>query len=111
MPACGTISLPLAPDQSDRPRQKVDYEQGKTAITEYKVIKKRENGEVEIEFYPLTGRTHQLRVHSAHPDGLNAPIKGDTLYGTKADRLYLHAEYLEFTHPRTKKRLTFNVEC
>ena len=111
MPASGTISLPLAPDQSDRPRQKVDYEQGKTAITEYKVIKKRENGEVEIEFYPLTGRTHQLRVHSAHPDGLNAPIKGDTLYGTKADRLYLHAEYLEFTHPRTKKRLTFNVEC
>ena len=109
MPASGTISLPLAPDQSDRPRQKVDYEQGKTAITEYKVIKKRENGEVEIEFYPLTGRTHQLRVHSAHPDGLNAPIKGDTLYGTKADRLYLHAEYLEFTHPKTGRRLTFNV--
>ena len=105
----GTISLPLSPDALDRPRQKVDYEHGKTAITEYRVIEKRENGEIVIEFKPITGRTHQLRVHSAHPEGLNAPIKGDELYGTKADRLYLHAEYLEFTHPKTGRRLTFNV--
>jgi tRNA pseudouridine32 synthase/23S rRNA pseudouridine746 synthase len=75
------------------------------------VIEKRENGEIVIEFKPITGRTHQLRVHSAHPEGLNAPIKGDELYGTKADRLYLHAEYLEFTHPKTGRRLTFNIEC
>ncbi|MBE6263256.1 MAG: RluA family pseudouridine synthase [Prevotella sp.] len=105
----GTISLPLSPDALDRPRQKVDYEHGKTAITEYRVIEKRENGEIVIEFKPITGRTHQLRVHSAHPEGLNAPIKGDELYGTKADRLYLHAEYLEFTHPKTGRRLTFNI--
>ena len=60
---------------------------------------------------PLTGRTHQLRVHCAHPDGLNAPIKGDELYGTKADRLYLHAEALSFTHPTTGKRMTFEREA
>lgn len=54
-------------------------------------------------FYPLTGRTHQLRVHAAHPEGLHCPIRGDELYGRKADRLYLHAESLEFVHPITKK--------
>ncbi len=103
----GTLSLPLAPDIMDRPRQKVDYEYGKKAITEYKVLEKRENGEIVLQLSPLTGRTHQLRVHCAHPEGFNSPIKGDELYGIKADRLYLHAEYLEFTHPRTGERIHF----
>ena len=103
----GTLSLPLAPDIMDRPRQKVDYEYGKKAITEYKVLEKRKNGEIVLQLSPLTGRTHQLRVHCAHPEGFNSPIKGDELYGIKADRLYLHAEYLEFTHPRTGERIHF----
>lgn len=103
-PGSGTISLPLVPDIMDRPRQKVDWERGKKALTQYKTIGKR-----RILLYPHTGRTHQLRVHCAHPEGLNNPILGDTLYGEKADRLYLHAEYLEFTHPATGERVHFSV--
>ena len=96
----GTIELPLHPDPLDRPRQVVDYEHGKTAVTRYQVLKYSE-GRTLIAFYPLTGRTHQLRVHAAHPEGLHCPICGDELYGRKADRLYLHAERLEFVHPVT----------
>lgn len=98
LPDAGEIDLPLCPDLQDRPRQLVNREWGKPAITRYEVLERKEN-RTRIAFYPLTGRTHQLRVHAAHPLGLNCPIVGDELYGKKADRLYLHAEYLEFRHP------------
>lgn len=94
----GTIDLPLCPDPQDRPRQIVNEEYGKPAITNYHVLE-RSPKHTRVAFYPLTGRTHQLRVHAAHPQGLNTPIIGDELYGKKADRLYLHAESLEFIHP------------
>lgn len=94
----GRISLPLCLNPLDRPRQMVSEEYGKEAVTEYQIIAKSEKY-TRIAFYPLTGRTHQLRVHAAHPKGLNCPILGDELYGKKADRLYLHAEYIEFRHP------------
>lgn len=98
----GTIDLPLCLDPEDRPRQIVNKEYGKPAITSYKVLEHNLHY-TRIAFYPLTGRTHQLRVHAAHPKGLNAPIIGDELYGKKAERLYLHAESLEFKHPITDK--------
>lgn len=94
----GIISLPLCLNPLDRPRQIVSEEYGKEAVTEYQIIAKSEKY-TRIAFYPLTGRTHQLRVHAAHPKGLDCPILGDELYGKKADRLYLHAEYIEFRHP------------
>lgn len=94
----GRIELPLCLDPLDRPRQMVNEELGKEAITEYRILKCTDK-HTRIAFYPLTGRTHQLRVHAAHPRGLNCPIIGDELYGKKADRLYLHAEYIEFRHP------------
>ena len=94
----GHIELPLRPDPEDRPRQVVDAGHGKPAVTDYTVLH-YDSGRTFISFIPKTGRTHQLRVHSAHPLGLNAPIVGDELYGRKADRLYLHAEYLGFIHP------------
>lgn len=96
----GTIELPLCPDPLDRPRQIVHDEHGKPAITDFQVIERTDN-HTRIAFYPRTGRTHQLRVHAAHPQGLHCPIIGDELYGKKADRLYLHAETLEFVHPMT----------
>ena len=94
----GHIELPLRPDPEDRPRQVVDAVHGKPAVTDYAVLH-YDSGRTFISFIPKTGRTHQLRVHSAHPLGLNAPIVGDELYGKRADRLYLHAEYLGFIHP------------
>jgi tRNA pseudouridine32 synthase/23S rRNA pseudouridine746 synthase len=94
----GSINLPLRVDLDNRPRQLVCYEHGKTAYTHWKVIERVEN-RTRIHFYPVTGRTHQLRVHAAHPSGLNLPIVGDDLYGDSAERLYLHAERLEFKHP------------
>ena len=110
--AKGTVALPLSPDYYDRPRQIVDYEHGKPAITEYEVLDVMPNGETEVRFTPLTGRTHQLRVHSAHKDGLGRPIKGDRLYGhPNGGRLYLHAEYLEFIHPVTGKTISFRSEA
>lgn len=109
--ASGTIALPLSPDYYDRPRQIVDKSSGKPAISEYKVLEMLPDGEIDILFHPLTGRTHQLRVHAAHPSGLGRPIKGDLLYGgTPADRLYLHAESLGFTHPTSGEKLTFRTE-
>lgn len=108
--ASGTIALPLSPDYYDRPRQIVDMSSGKPAISEYKVLEMLPDGEIDILFHPLTGRTHQLRVHAAHPSGLGRPIKGDLLYGgTPADRLYLHAESLGFTHPTSGEKLTFRT--
>ena len=106
----GTVSLPLCMNPLDRPRQVVDEVHGKPTITNYRVLS-RESKETRIAFYPLTGRTHQLRVHAAHPDGLNAPIKGDTLYGKEADRLYLHAESITFKHPATEETVTIEAEA
>ena len=140
--AAKMISLPLMPDYLDRPRQIVNHEQGKEAITEYEVLGSEErrvkseefnsaaNHEVQssnlkvqssnlkvqssnlkvqcirLALYPKTGRTHQLRVHCAHLEGLDAPILGDPLYGNvKADRLYLHAEAITFKHPLTGKEI------
>ena len=102
----GKITLPLRPDLNDRPRQIVDFVHGKKAETTYESI-----GNCRINLYPHTGRTHQLRVHCAHADGLNNPIKGDELYGKRADRLYLHAEELSFLHPMTHERVTFHAPC
>jgi len=105
----GEISLPLRVDLDNRPRQVVCYEYGKNAQTIWKVIEKRK-GKTLIHFYPVTGRTHQLRMHAAHKLGLNAPIVGDDLYGVKANRLHLHAEYLQFTHPILEKVMKFRVK-
>ena len=133
----GEISLPLRPDLNDRPRQVVDYEHGKPAVTKYRLITDSQpesntqssNHNYKLAFpvgaelrfpipnyqfprvvlYPQTGRTHQLRVHCAHKDGLNNPILGDTLYGSKkAERLFLHADKITFTHPTTGERVTFS---
>ena len=103
----GFISLPLLPDPLDRPRQVVSHEHGKPSITRYEVLAYDDPrpGITRIAFYPQTGRTHQLRVHAAHPEGLNAPILGDALYGKPGARLYLHAERLEFIHPATHQSL------
>ena len=107
IPEKGIISLPLMPDYLDRPRQIVDHEQGKEAITEYEVLEPVDDSHLRIALYPKTGRTHQLRVHCAHQEGLKAPILGDPLYGNeKAARLHLHAEEITFEHPLTGKKMT-----
>ncbi len=106
----GLIDLPLRVDLEDRPRQVVCYQYGKKAQTRYKTIVVRDNKTL-VHFYPITGRTHQLRVHAAHAKGLNTPIVGDDLYGKKAKRLCLHAEYLEFTHPTKGTRMKLKVDC
>lgn len=98
----GEINLPLATDYNHRPMQMVDFEHGKPALTLWKVLSRTET-QTRIAFFPITGRTHQLRVHAAHPQALNCPILGDELYGRKANRLHLHAEYLEFEHPVLKR--------
>jgi tRNA pseudouridine32 synthase/23S rRNA pseudouridine746 synthase len=140
-PLKGTISLPLRPDIYDRPRQLVDWENGKEAVTEYCIMRSVECGvwsensteilssvpenshtqsishstlhtphsTIRILLRPHTGRTHQLRIHCAHQEGLGVPIVGDVLYGHRADRLYLHAETLSFIHPKTGERLTFTA--
>lgn len=102
----GEISLPLRPDLADRPRQMVDPVHGRTAVTRYRVVG-QEGGHARVLLHPVTGRTHQLRVHCAHPLGLDSPIVGDRLYGKTADRLMLHAQSLSFTHPASGKRVTF----
>ncbi len=94
----GEINLPICLNPDDRPRQMVSWKYGKPAMTQYKVLERLQT-RTRVTFYPITGRTHQLRVHAAHPQGLNCPIVGDRLYGRESDRLYLHAEYLEFEHP------------
>ena len=107
IPEKGIISLPLMPDYLDRPRQIVDHKQGKEAVTEYEVLEPVDDSHLRIALYPKTGRTHQLRVHCAHHEGLNAPILGDPLYGNeKASRLHLHAEEITFEHPLTGKKIT-----
>ena len=124
-PAEGIVSLPLRPDIDDRPRQLVDPHWGKEARTRYVVATRPEDaltlhaprGGAEsgaytaMMLFPLTGRTHQLRVHCAHPAGLGIPIVGDRLYGRPADRLYLHAAELRFRHPKTGELLTFTASA
>ncbi|ENM5897287.1 RNA pseudouridine synthase [Vibrio mimicus] len=106
--AQGEIELPLCGDLDDRPRQKVCWQQGKSALTHWETIAV-EQGRTRVYLYPHTGRTHQLRVHCAHHLGLNCPIVGDDLYGTQEQRLHLHAEKLSFSHPYTKQPMTFEV--
>ena len=114
----GVIDLPLLPNSYDRPRQMVEREHGKPAITRYVLRSQRPDGTLLVDFYPLTGRTHQLRVHAAHPDGLNAPIVGDRLYGNHqssiinnqssiTNRLMLHAAEITFLHPITHEKMHF----
>ncbi len=105
----GVIDLPLRVDLGDRPRQVVCRQYGKKAVTRWRVLS-RERGRVRIYFFPETGRTHQLRVHAAHPEGLNAPIVGDELYGrAAATRMMLHAEQLGFMHPVSREWRMFTV--
>ncbi|UYW00369.1 RNA pseudouridine synthase [Flavobacterium agricola] len=100
----GYIDIPLRGDLDDRPRQIVCYNHGKAARTQFKVIETTQNT-TRIHFWPITGRTHQLRVHASHHLGLNCPIFGDDLYGSKSNRLHLHAAYLKFVHPTTKQNI------
>ena len=106
----GLIDLPLILDLDRRPMQKVDYSHGKRALSNYKVLEKNERYTL-IQMSPITGRSHQLRVHCAHHLGLNAPIIGDNLYGTPEKRLYLHAQSIQFIHPTSGKKLTFKAPC
>ena len=106
----GIVDLPLRVDLDDRPRQLVCYEYGKVATTKWHVIA-RNNQQTKVYFYPITGRTHQLRIHSAHFNGLNMPIVGDDLYGTQGERLFLHAETLELNHPTTQVAMKFQVDA
>ena len=129
--AHGRIDLPLSADYDERPRQKVDFQQGKAAHTEYKVVSENSDGTADLLLHPFTGRTHQLRVHCAHHLGLGRPIVGDLLYGAycvkddsyeaadclrttsqeqKASRLYLHALNITFRHPVTCEPLTFTSD-
>ena len=105
----GRISLPLIADIMDRPRQRVDFDNGKTALTDYRIERLLPNGGTLVSLYPLTGRTHQLRVHCAHNEGLGCPILGDPLYGhgCHTSRMYLHAAMVELRHPVTGERLRF----
>ena len=105
----GEIQLPLRGDIDDRPRQLVCFEHGKHAHTYWQVKQRCENTTL-LYLYPHTGRTHQLRVHCAHQDGLALPIIGDDLYGQKSNRLHLHAQQLVLNHPLTNERLTFEVD-
>ena len=104
----GVIDLPLLCDPMNRPRQVVDHESGKRAITEYRVLAEQ-GGKSLLALWPHTGRTHQLRMHCAHPDGLGCPILGDELYGTKSDRLYLQAQAITLIHPTAGKRMHFEL--
>lgn len=106
----GEINLPIRVDLDDRPRQLVCNKYGKKARTKYEVIERKET-RTKVYFYPITGRTHQLRVHASHHLGLNTPIVGDDLYGKNDSRLHLHAAYLELNHPVTGKRMTFEAKC
>ncbi|MCP3128144.1 pseudouridine synthase [Shewanella sp. KJ2020] len=109
--ATGQISLPLRGDLDDRPRQLVCHEFGKAAETHWELSQIDEMARTaRVYLYPKTGRTHQLRVHCAHSEGLNTPIVGDDLYGTRANRLHLHADLLMLQHPVTRERMHFQVD-
>lgn len=106
----GEINLPLRVDLDNRPMQLVCYEHGKTAITKWNIVEIK-NNKTRVHFYPMTGRTHQLRMHAAHQMGLNCPIIGDDLYGEVSNRLHLHAGYLKFIHPVKKTKIEFTLEA
>ncbi len=106
LPRSGTICLPLLPNPYDRPRQMVSIEHGKRAVTQYQML-----SSTLVLLQPHTGRTHQLRVHAAHPSGLGVPISGDSLYGTPSERLCLHAQSIEFVHPRTNEQMQFEKKA
>lgn len=106
----GIITLPLRVDIDDRPRQVVCYDHGKKARTNWTVLERKDQ-QTRIHFFPITGRTHQLRVHAAHPRGLHTPIIGDDLYGLKGKRLHLHAEWIAFEHPDTGEVMEVEVEA
>jgi tRNA pseudouridine32 synthase/23S rRNA pseudouridine746 synthase len=106
----GWIDLPLRVNLEDRPRQQVCWEHGKSAQTRWEVVN-RTDVRTRVHFYPITGRTHQLRVHAAHVLGLNCPIVGDDLYGTRSERLHLHAERVEFSHPVTHDMVVVEVKA
>ncbi len=108
----GRISLPIIADIMDRPRQRVDFDNGKTAVTDYRIERVLPNGHTLVSLYPLTGRTHQLRVHCAHNYGLGCPILGDPLYGhgCHTSRMYLHAAMVELRHPVTGEKMMFQTE-
>lgn len=105
----GLIELPVRFDPPNRPHHVVDPIQGKPASTRWRVLGRRDV-RTRIEFAPLTGRTHQLRLHAAHPDGLGSPIVGDSLYGEIGPRMLLHAAWIEFTDPGTGERVAFTSE-
>ena len=104
-----SIRLPLRPDHHQRPRQMVCYSDGKVAETHWSIIAIQQ-AKARVLFKPITGRTHQLRVHAAHPEGLNVPIEGDELYGLKSDRLKLHAAALSFVDPTTGRQMKFSLD-
>lgn len=104
----GIVNLPLSSDPMNRPCQIVDHEHGKQAITEYRILATRQDYTL-LALWPHTGRTHQLRMHCAHHEGLGCPILGDELYGRKAERLYLQAQAITFVHPVTNKRMHFEL--
>ena len=104
----GIVNLPLSSDPLNRPCQIVDHEHGKQAITEYRILATRQDHTL-LALWPHTGRTHQLRMHCAHHEGLGCPIMGDELYGRKADRLYLQAQAITFVHPVTNKRMHYEL--
>ncbi|HMR88130.1 MAG TPA: RluA family pseudouridine synthase, partial [Saprospiraceae bacterium] len=106
----GTINLPLRVDLDDRPRQVVCHTYGKASITKWERLEIKKN-QTRVAFYPQTGRTHQLRVHAAHQLGLGIPIIGDDLYGSRADRLFLHAAAISFIHPSTKQKMNIEVDA
>ena len=110
LPRSGRIALPLSPDWFDRPRQRVDYAEGKEAVTDYEFTEVA-HGRTRVKFYPHTGRTHQLRVHAASESGLGMPIAGDRLYGKGlgrgATRLHLHAQKIVFTFPVDGRSYSF----
>ena len=114
----GYIRLPLRPDYDNSPLQLVDFQHGKNAVTRYEIlgpqsltIEGKEHLCTRMAYYPESGRTHQLRIHSAHPDGMDCPILGDPLYGQAADRMYLHAESLEFRHPQTGESISIEKKA
>jgi tRNA pseudouridine32 synthase/23S rRNA pseudouridine746 synthase len=102
----GLIKLPLRVDINDRPKQVVCHAHGKRAMTRFKVVDVIQ-GRTRVYLNPITGRSHQLRMHCAHKEGLNTPIVGDNLYGTKDKRLHLHAEFIQFIHPGSNKKKKF----
>lgn len=106
----GLVDLPIATDWENKPRQRIDHERGRAARTRWLVLG-RENGITRVRLFPLTGRTHQLRLHMMT---LGHPVLGDAFYSTgealaAADRLQLHAETLAFDHPQSRERVEFRI--